>query len=81
MIANPAMLQPGTYTATLTVSAGSVRHRDVVPVTFTVGPLGVTVQNVGNAASFQYGTVAPGSYAVLFGLNLVSGTQNRDRDV
>jgi uncharacterized protein (TIGR03437 family) len=84
-IANPATLMPGTYTANVSVSAGSyyvngvmglngVAVPAVVPVTFTVGPVGVTVQNVGNAASFTYGTVAPGSYAVLYGLNLVSGT-------
>jgi uncharacterized protein (TIGR03437 family) len=84
-IANPATLAPGTYTANISVGAGSyyvngvmglngVAVPAVVPVTFTVGPVGVTVQNVGNAASFTYGTVAPGSYAVLYGLNLVSGT-------
>jgi uncharacterized protein (TIGR03437 family) len=73
--ADPAALQPGTYTATVNVNAtGScVVCAAAVPVTFTVGAPGVTIQNVGNAASFQYGTVAPGSYAVLFGQNL-SGT-------
>ena len=84
-IASPAALMPGTYSANISVSAGpyyvngviglnGVAVPAVVPVTFTVGPVGVTVQNVGNAASFTYGTVAPGSYAVLYGLNLVSGT-------
>ncbi|MDE3198448.1 MAG: hypothetical protein KGN84_19015 [Acidobacteriota bacterium] len=68
-IANPASLNPGTYTANLTVSAAPY-GMGTVPVTFTVGPVGVTIQNVGNAASYTYGTVAPGSYAVLFGLNL-----------
>jgi uncharacterized protein (TIGR03437 family) len=73
--ADPATLQPGTYAATINVSAsaGCVVCSAAVPVTFVVGPPGVTIQNVGNAASFQYGTVAPGSYAVLFGQNL-SGT-------
>jgi uncharacterized protein (TIGR03437 family) len=69
VIANPATLAQGTYTATLTVSAGSYGS-GVIPVTFTVGPVGVTILNVGNAASFTYGTVAPGSYAVLYGLNM-----------
>ena len=69
VIADPAMLQPGTYTATMTVSAGSYGS-GVVPVTFTVGQPGVTINNVGNAASFVYGSVAPGSYAVLYGANL-----------
>ena len=68
-IANPAALQPGTYTATITISAGAYGTA-TIPVTFTVALSTVTIQNVGNAASFQYGTVAPGSYAVLYGLNL-----------
>jgi uncharacterized protein (TIGR03437 family) len=68
-IADPASLAPGTYSATVTVSAG-LYGSGTIPVTFTVGAVGVVVQNVGNAASFQYGTVAPGSYAVLYGLNL-----------
>jgi uncharacterized protein (TIGR03437 family) len=73
VIANPVNLAPGTYTATLTVSAGAYGS-GTIPVTFVVGPVGVTVQNVGNAASFAYGTVAPGSYAVLYGLNLLNAT-------
>jgi uncharacterized protein (TIGR03437 family) len=73
VIANPVNLTPGTYTATLTVSAGAYGS-GTIPVTFVVGPVGVTVQNVGNAASFTYGTVAPGSYAVLYGLNLLNAT-------
>lgn len=66
--ASPATLAQGTYTATIAVTAGSQTLQ--VPVTFNVGPVGTTIQNVGNAASFQYGTVAPGSYAVIFGTNL-----------
>ena len=73
VIANSSQLAPGTYTATVTVSAG-VYGSGVIPVTFTVGAVGVVIQNVGNAASFLYGTVAPGSYAVLYGLNM--GGQN-----
>jgi uncharacterized protein (TIGR03437 family) len=73
VIANPIALQPGTYTATLTVSAGAYGSFNI-PVTFIVGAVGVTIQNVGNAASFTYGTVAPGSYAVLYGLNLLNAT-------
>jgi uncharacterized protein (TIGR03437 family) len=69
VIANPIGLAAGTYTATVTVSAAPY-GMGTIPVTFAVGPPGVTIQNVGNAASYQYGTVAPGSYAVLFGLNL-----------
>jgi uncharacterized protein (TIGR03437 family) len=66
--ASPAALAQGTYTATIAVTAGSQTAQ--IPVTFNVGPVGTTIQNVGNAASFQYGTVAPGSYAVIFGVNL-----------
>jgi len=73
VIANPVSLSPGTYTANVTVSAAPY-GMGTIPVTFTVGPVGVTIQNVGNAASFTYGTVAPGSYAVLFGLNLQGAT-------
>jgi uncharacterized protein (TIGR03437 family) len=72
VVASPATLAPGTYTANVTFSAAPY-GTGTVPVTFTVGPVGVTIQNVGNAASFQYGTVAAGSYAVIFGLNLVAG--------
>ena len=69
LVADPSALQPGTYTAIVTINAG-VFGTASIPVTFTVGPVGVTIQSVGNAASFQAGTVAPGSYAVLFGRNL-----------
>ena len=67
--ANPGSLAPGTYAASVTVAGGAFGSA-VIPVTFTVGPVGVVIQNIGNAASFQYGTVAAGSYAVLYGQNL-----------
>ena len=73
VIANPVSLTAGTYTANVTVSAAPY-GMGTIPVTFTVSAPGVTIQNVGNAASFTYGTVAPGSYAVLFGLNLQGAT-------
>lgn len=69
IIADPASLQLGIYKATVSVNAGSYGVM-TIPVTFTVGPAGVVISNVGNAASFVYGTVAPGSYAVVFGMNL-----------
>jgi uncharacterized protein (TIGR03437 family) len=53
----------------VTVDAGAYGKK-VVPVTFTVGAAGVSINNVGNAASFTYGTVVEGSYAVLYGSNL-----------
>ena len=70
--ASPATLPQGTYSATITVTAGS--QSVAVPVTFNVGPVGVTIQSVGNAASYQTGTVAPGSYVVIFGQNLLGTT-------
>ena len=69
VVANPAALQPGTYYATITVNAGEA-GTSTLPVTFTVGPPGVTVQGIVNAASFQTSAIAPGSYVALFGLNL-----------
>jgi uncharacterized protein (TIGR03437 family) len=66
---DPSKLPQGVYNATIIITAAN-NQSATIPVTFNVGPVGVTVQNVGNAASFTYGTVAPGSYAVAFGLNL-----------
>ncbi len=69
IIANPGALQPGTYTANVTVNAGEAGTASV-PVTFTVAQPGVTIQGIVNAASFQTGAISPGSYVALFGLNL-----------
>ena len=68
LYADPVVLQPGTYLANVTINAGGA-GQTVVPVTFTVGAVGVTVQALVNAASYQ-AVVVPGSYAALFGLNL-----------
>jgi uncharacterized protein (TIGR03437 family) len=70
--ANPATLQPGTYSATINVNAGSA-GQVAVPVTFVVGAQGVTIQSIVSAATFKAGPIAPGSYAAIFGLNF-SGT-------
>lgn len=71
--ASPATLQSGTYSATLNINAGAA-GQIAVPVSFVVGPQGVTIQSVVSAATFQTGQpIAPGSYAAIFGLNL-SGT-------
>jgi uncharacterized protein (TIGR03437 family) len=69
LVADPSALAPGTYQATVTINAG-IYGSASVPVTFTVGPPGVTVQNIVNAASWQAGSIAPGSIAAIFGLNL-----------
>jgi uncharacterized protein (TIGR03437 family) len=73
LTANPAALQPGVYTATVTLNAG-VAGSATIPVTFTVGPAGVTVQAIVNAASFQPGVVSPGGYVALFGSDLTGTT-------
>lgn len=67
--ADPSTLQAGSYTATIALDAGAAGAA-TIPVTFTVGAPGVTVQGIVNAASFQTGAIAPGSYVALFGLNL-----------
>jgi uncharacterized protein (TIGR03437 family) len=69
--ADPTLLQPGTYNATITVNAGEAGTASI-PVTFTVGPPGVTIRAIVNAASFQTG-IAPGSYVALYG-QLLAGT-------
>ncbi len=67
--ADPGPLQPGIYLANVTINAGTYGVV-IVPVTLTVGPPGVTIQSIVNAASFQTGPVVPGSFAALFGVNL-----------
>ncbi len=68
VIGDPTTLQPGTYSATVTVNAGEAGS-SMIPVTFNVGPAGPTVRAIVNAASFQSG-VTPGSYVALFGADL-----------
>ncbi len=67
--ANPASLQQGVYTATININAGEA-GAVAIPFTFTVGPEGITIEAIVNAASFAAGPVAPGSYVALFGLDL-----------
>jgi len=69
--ADPTLLQPGTYTATVNVNAGEAGTASV-PVTFVVGPPGVTIRALVNAASYQTG-ISPGSYVALYG-QLLAGT-------
>jgi uncharacterized protein (TIGR03437 family) len=69
LVADPGALAPGTYQATVTINAGTYGSASV-PVTFTVGAPGVTIQAVVNGATFKPGSIAPGSLASIFGLNL-----------
>jgi uncharacterized protein (TIGR03437 family) len=66
-----ALLIPGAYQATITINGGSA-GTFTVPVTFNVGPAGPTIQAVVNSANSQPGAVTGGSYATLYGLNLVA---------
>lgn len=68
--ASPAALAPGTYTATVAVNAG-VAGSASIPVTFTVGQVGVSILAIVSAASYQSGALATDSYAALFGSNLL----------
>ena len=70
IVADPAALQPGTYSATVVVNAGEAGSGSI-PVTFVVGQPGVTIRAIVNAASYQTG-IAPGSYVALFG-SLLNG--------
>lgn len=70
IVASPAALQPGTYTATVTVNGG-VAGSASIPVTFTVGQVGISISSILSAASYQSGALATGSYAVLFGVDLL----------
>ncbi|HEX4134894.1 MAG TPA: hypothetical protein VHY84_09820 [Bryobacteraceae bacterium] len=72
--ASPAALQiPGTYQATVTINAGSA-GTVAVPVTFNVGVAGPVIQGVVNAANSQPGPITAGSFAAIYGLNLVPKT-------
>ena len=72
--ASPAALTiPGTYQATVTINAGSA-GTTAIPVTFTVGPAGPVIQSVVNAANSQPGPITAGSFAAIYGLNLVPKT-------
>jgi len=70
LVADPGVLQPGTYNATVNIDAGSAGTA-AVPVVFTVGQKGITIQAIVNAASYQSGALAPGAYVAIFGHDLL----------
>ena len=71
LTADPSLISiSGTYQATVTLSAGSA-GTTAVPVTFNVSDAGAVIQSVVNAANSQPGPVAPGSFAAIYGVNLV----------
>jgi uncharacterized protein (TIGR03437 family) len=57
----------------VTINAGSAGTQ-AIPVTFTVGPAGPVIQSVVNAANAQPGPITAGSFASIYGLNLVPKT-------
>jgi uncharacterized protein (TIGR03437 family) len=68
--ADPTNLAQGVYLATVSVNGGNAGVVNV-PLTFNVGPVGVTIKGIVSAASFQVGgPIAPSSYASIFGVNL-----------
>jgi uncharacterized protein (TIGR03437 family) len=68
-----ALLIPGAYQATVTINAGSAGTITVL-VTFNVAAAGPVIQSVVNAANSQTGPVTAGSFAAIYGLNLVPKT-------
>jgi uncharacterized protein (TIGR03437 family) len=72
-----ALLIPGAYAASVTINAGSAGSV-TVPLTFNVGPAGAVIQSLVNAANGQVnanGQPAPvtaGSFAAIYGINLVA---------
>jgi uncharacterized protein (TIGR03437 family) len=70
IVADPSSLVPGAYSATITINAGQYGSQSI-PVTFTVGAPGPTIQSVVSAATFlQGGPLTAGSIASLYGINL-----------
>jgi uncharacterized protein (TIGR03437 family) len=68
--ADPTNLAQGVYMATVSISAGAAGVVNI-PLTFNVGPVGVTIKGIVSAASFQVGgPVAPNSFVAIFGVNL-----------
>ncbi len=71
--ANAANLQPGNYTATLTVDGGPLAGSQTIPVSFSVGAAPpppapqVQISSVVNAASFASVAVVPGSLSSIMG--------------
>jgi len=70
VIADPTTLAQGVYMATVSINGGAAGVVNI-PLTFNVGPVGVTIKGIVSAASYQVGgAIAPNSYAAIFGVNL-----------
>ena len=68
---DPSQLSPGTYQATIVLSAGIIGGQANIPVTGSVaaaqGPPAPGISGVTSAADFHLTTLAPGSLATIFG--------------
>jgi len=72
LVADPsAITVPGNYAATATIS-GAGTGTITVPITFIVGPPGVVIQSVVNAANGQPGPITANSFVSIYGINLVA---------
>jgi uncharacterized protein (TIGR03437 family) len=68
--ADPTNLAQGVYMATVSISGGGAGVVNI-PLTFNVGPVGVTIKGIVSAASFTVGgPIAPNSYVAIYGVNL-----------
>jgi uncharacterized protein (TIGR03437 family) len=72
----PGTLAPGTYTATLTVDAGSYVGTKTVSVALTVAASVPAISQVLNAASLTTASVVPGSLTTLKGTNFAGKNVN-----
>ncbi|HVN07254.1 MAG TPA: hypothetical protein VMT86_22700 [Bryobacteraceae bacterium] len=78
VVADPSSLAPGTYTATLTIDAGSVAGNQTIPTTLTVTPAltapAVVINAITDAADFRAAPVVAGELATIWGTNLAGQT-------
>lgn len=75
---DPSQLGPGTYQATVALSAGIIGGSASIPVTVNIAapaePPAPVISGVTNAADFHLTTLAPGSLATVFGAHF-TGSQ------
>ena len=74
VVADPSSLTPGTYTAALTIDAGSVAGSQTIAITLTVTPAvtapAVVIDSITDAADFHTAPVVAGELATIWGSNL-----------
>ena len=72
--ANPANLAPGVYNAAVTIDGGPAAGSQAVPVIFTVGQPIPLVSLVASAANGAVTSLAPGSFASIYGTGLTGNS-------